>query len=340
MPNESPPDTVSTNELSTNQSPHLPPVADAEAGERLDRWLSTHLPDVSRTRLKVLIEEGRVSVNGATLADASARVKPGNVICLSIPPARPADPEAQSIPLDILYEDQDVIVLNKPSGLVVHPAPGSPDQTLVNALLAHCGDSLSGIGGVKRPGIVHRLDKDTSGIMVVAKNDEAHHALASQFEAHTIARAYLALVWGTPNPLKGEIEGNIGRSPTNRKKMAIVSHGGKWALTRYQVKRSFAQGALSLVECRLATGRTHQIRVHMTAKGHPLVGDQTYGGGSKASRTRLLSPEVKVSITQFPRQALHAALLGFTHPITGQKMEFTQDLPQDLSDLMAVLDTL
>lgn len=324
----------------TPSSPPLPPVADSDAGERLDRWLSRQLPDMSRTRLKALIEEGRVSLNGASLADPSARVKPGNVIALSVPAARPAEPEAQDIPLDILYEDRDLIVLNKPPGLVVHPAPGSPDQTLVNALLAHCGDSLSGIGGVKRPGIVHRLDKDTSGIMVVAKNDEAHHALAQQFEAHTIARAYLALVWGTPNPAKGEIEGNIGRSPSNRKKMAIVGSGGKWALTRYAVKRIFAQGALSLVECRLATGRTHQIRVHMTSKGHPLVGDQTYGGGLKSSRTRSLPPPVKARISEFPRQALHATLLGFAHPIGGQWLEFNQPLPKDLAGLVTFLDSV
>ncbi len=325
---------------SSPSAPSLPPVLEADAGTRLDRWLAVQLPDVSRTRLKSLIEDGCVTVNGASLADPSARVKPGNLIAIAIPEARPAEPEAQSIPLDILYEDRDLIVLNKPAGLVVHPAPGSPDQTLVNALLAHCGDSLSGIGGVKRPGIVHRLDKDTSGIMVAAKNDEAHNGLAKQFEDHSIARAYLALVWGTPNPSKGEIEGNIGRSPTNRKKMAIVSHGGKWALTRYQVKKVFAQGALSLVECRLATGRTHQIRVHMTSRGHPLVGDQTYGGGAKSSRTRSLPVAAKDYITHFPRQALHAELLGFAHPLSGKWLEFNQPLPKDLADLVTFLDSI
>ena len=318
--------------------PDFSPVRDDEAGMRLDVWLSRRAPALSRTRVKALIEDGQACIDDNTLADPSARVKPRQRISLSIPDARPAEPEAQDIPLTILYEDGDLIVLDKPAGLVVHPAPGSPDQTLVNALLGHCGNDLSGIGGVRRPGIVHRLDKDTSGVMVVAKTDLAHHGLARQFEDHSIDRAYLALVWGTPSPTSGEIEGAIGRSPANRKKMAVVTHGGKYALTRYKVLRVLAGGALSLVECRLATGRTHQIRVHMTTKGHPLIGDTVYGGGATATRLRPLDPELRDPVKAFPRQALHARLLGFNHPRTGAAMRFETPIPNDFAYLMDRLE--
>jgi len=316
----------------------LPPVAADEAGQRLDRWLSTHLPDLSRTRIKALIESGGAQADGAALSDASAKVKAGMAISLTVPDSTPPIPVGQDIPLDILYEDDDLIVLNKPPGLVVHPAPGSPDRTLVNALLAHCGQDLSGIGGVKRPGIVHRLDKDTSGIMVVAKNDMAHHGLAKQFECHSIDRAYLALVWGCPSPSSGVIEGAIGRSPTNRKKMAVVARGGKSALTRYKVVRPLLGGAVSLVECRLATGRTHQIRVHLTSIGHPLIGDDTYGGGGRPSRVTPLPAAVKDRLTSFHRQALHAFILGFDHPRTGEHLIFEQEIPMDLTGLIFFLD--
>ena len=319
----------------------LPPVTDDEAGQRLDRWLSQHMPDMSRTRLQAVIEQGGVRLaDGTALGDASAKVRAGTEITLTVPDSAPATPEAQAIPLDIVYEDADLIVLNKPVGLVVHPAPGSPDLTLVNALLAHCGDDLSGVGGVRRPGIVHRLDKDTSGIMVVAKNDLAHHGLAQQFEVHSIDRAYLALVWGCPKPFKGEVQGAIGRSPVNRKKMAIVKNGGKSALTHYAVVKTFCGGALALVECRLATGRTHQIRVHMTSLGHPLVGDSTYGGGPKAARTKGLPPQVKARLLDFERQALHAAILGFNHPRSGDHLIFNQVLAPDLADLIKFLETV
>ncbi|MEW5727162.1 MAG: RluA family pseudouridine synthase, partial [Pseudomonadota bacterium] len=237
------------------------------------------------------------------------------------------------------YEDDDLIVVDKPPGLVVHPAPGSPDRTLVNALLAHCGESLSGIGGVRRPGIVHRIDKDTSGLMVAAKNDRAHAGLSAQFAAHTLERAYKAVVWGLPIPREGIIEGDIGRSPNDRKKMAIVTSGGKHALTRYRVVRPYAGGAVSLVECRLATGRTHQIRVHMTSIGHPLVGDQTYGR-PRAARTRGLPPEARDRLASFPRQALHAYLLGFSHPSSGQNMIFESDMPSDINLLLKFLEPL
>lgn len=317
---------------------HAPePVLAEETGTRLDKWLSERLPDLSRTRVKALIDGGMVRMNGQTIADASARVKPGQTFEVTVPPDAPAEPEPQAMDLTIIYEDDDLIVIDKPAGLVVHPAPGSPDHTLVNALLAHCGDSLSGIGGVRRPGIVHRLDKDTSGLMVAAKNDRAHASLSAQFAAHTLDRAYQAVVWGLPSPSQGEITGNIGRSPHDRKKMALLPSGGKTALTRYKVLRSFAHGAVSLVECRLATGRTHQIRVHMTSQGHPLVGDQTYGR-QRSQRLKPLSPEARDRLFSFPRQALHAYLLGFSHPSTGERLSFERGIAYDINALLKFLE--
>lgn len=315
------------------------PVTSEEAGQRLDKWLSARLPDLSRTRIKSLIEQGLVTSAGATIADASAKVKAGQDFAVAVPPDAPAEPEAQEIALTVVYEDGDLIVIDKPAGMVVHPAPGSPDQTLVNALLAHCGDSLSGIGGVRRPGIVHRIDKDTSGLLVVAKNDRAHHALSEQFATHSLERAYKALVWGMPNPPQGDIEGAIGRSPQDRKKMAIVSHGGKHAHTRYRAVRPFASGTVSLVECRLSTGRTHQIRVHMTSIGHPLVGDQTYGR-SRAAKLKAIPESCRSLLATFPRQALHAYLLGFTHPSTGEVVRFESELPSDISTLVSFLENI
>ena len=314
-------------------------VTTDEAGSRLDKWLSARLPDLSRTRIKGLIDDDRVSTAGQTITDASARVKPGQRFVVAIPPERPADPLPQAMDLSVAYEDADLIVIDKPPGLVVHPAPGSPDHTLVNALLAHCGESLSGIGGVKRPGIVHRIDKDTSGLLVVAKNDCAHHGLAEQFAAHSLERVYRALVWGVPMPAQGEIHGNIGRSPLDRKKMAIVSHGGKPALTRYRVLRSFAGGAASLVECRLATGRTHQIRVHMTSIGNPLVGDQTYGR-ARPAKVKHLPDQARLALLAFPRQALHASVLGFTHPKNGVMLKFESTLPHDFNELISLLEAI
>jgi 23S rRNA pseudouridine1911/1915/1917 synthase len=315
------------------------PVSPEEAGQRLDKWLSARLPDLSRTRIKSLIEQGLVTSAQATIADASSKVKAGQEVTVAVPPDQPAEPQPQEIALTVVYEDDDLIVIDKPAGMVVHPAPGSPDQTLVNALLAHCGESLSGIGGVKRPGIVHRIDKDTSGLLVVAKNDRAHHALSEQFASHSLERAYKALVWGMPTPPSGEIEGAIGRSPQDRKKMAIVSHGGKHAHTRYRTIRTFASGTLCLVECRLSTGRTHQIRVHMTSIGHPLVGDQTYGR-SRAAKLKAIPEEARQLLAAFPRQALHAYLLGFTHPTSGEVVRFESELPRDIMTLMAFLETL
>jgi 23S rRNA pseudouridine1911/1915/1917 synthase len=242
------------------------------------------------------------------------------------------------MPLDVRYEDDDLLVLDKPPGLVVHPAPGSPTGTLVNALLAHCGASLSGIGGVRRPGIVHRLDKDTSGLMVVAKNDDAHRSLAAQFGTRKVTRAYRAIVWGTPSPPEGTISGNIGRSVRDRKKMAVVDKGGKPAVTRYKVVRKLGTKA-SLIECRLETGRTHQIRVHLAMIRHPVIGDGTYGGGAAAAR-RMSAPGLAETVTALGHQALDAYRLGFTHPRTGERLEFVKEMPSFMSSLAATLELI
>jgi len=322
----------------TNSRHYAPePVSPDEAGQRLDKWLAARLPDLSRSRIKGLIEDGRVSLDGATIADPSGRVKPGQSYQVCVPPDAPAIPEAQEIALSVVHEDEDLIVIDKPPGLVVHPAPGNLDFTLVNALLAHCGESLAGIGGVRRPGIVHRLDKDTSGLLVAAKTDLAHRGLSEQFAAHTLERAYRALVWGVPSPSAGEIAGNIGRNPRDRKTMAIVAGGGKTALTRYRVVQTYAGGIVSLVECRLATGRTHQIRVHMTSIGHSLVGDKTYGR-VRAGRMASLPEEVRAALTAFPRQALHAFLLGFQHPTKGCSLRFESAIPPDINALIKILE--
>ena len=241
--------------------------------------------------------------------------------------------------LDVVYEDADIIVIDKPAGMVVHPAPGNPDRTLVNALIAHCGASLTGVGGVRRPGIVHRLDKDTSGLMVAAKSDAAHRGLVEQFAARSVERVYTALVWGRPEPAQDEISGNIGRSPRNRKKMAVLHRGGRPAATRYRVRKSYAGGAASLVECRLLTGRTHQIRVHLTERGHPIIGDRTYGRPDGRRRTAL--PEAaRHAALAMERQALHAETLGFQHPGTGEALRFESDLPPDIKSLKSSLETL
>jgi 23S rRNA pseudouridine1911/1915/1917 synthase len=311
-------------------------IADSQAGERLDRALAAARPELSRSRIKALIEQGHLLLGGATIKDPALRVKPGQVFALEIPPAAEAAPQGQAIALSIVYEDDDLIVIDKPAGMVVHPAPGNPDNTLVNALIAHCGESLSGIGGERRPGIVHRIDKDTSGLIVAAKNDAAHKALSAAFAAHDIERAYLCLVWGVPSPAAGTVEGNIGRHPVDRKRMAVVSRGGKHAVTHYRVLKRFGLGA-ALVECRLETGRTHQIRVHMTKLGHPLIGDATYGKPTPARRARL-APEARKAAEAFPRQALHAALLGFDHPRTGRHLRWQSESPADFRRLERSLE--
>jgi 23S rRNA pseudouridine1911/1915/1917 synthase len=304
----------------------------AEAGRRVDRLIADRLPALSRSRVKLLIETGRAAIDGATITNPSFRVKPGNRVMIDVPAPIDDHPAAQAIDLAIVHEDDDLVVLDKPPGMVVHPAPGNPDLTLVNALLAHCGDSLAGIGGVRRPGIVHRIDKDTSGLMVVAKTDLAHAALSAAFAGRTIERAYLAVVWGMPSPREGIIDQPIGRSPTNRKKMAVVATG-KPAITAYRVVRPLGATA-ALVECRLKTGRTHQIRVHMTSIGHPLVGDPVYGKVPPGLRR---SGEAGAAVV-FPRQALHARLLGFDHPRTGAHLRFESVIPEDLAELIADLE--
>jgi 23S rRNA pseudouridine1911/1915/1917 synthase len=324
-------------EIATSEQPP-PMTAEAEdAGERLDRFLARRLAGFSRSRLKNLIEAGQVSAGGATLSDPSHRVKPGQSYTLILPEVVAARPAGQAMDLAIVFEDGDLIVVDKPAGMVVHPAPGNPDRTLVNALIAHCGDSLSGIGGEKRPGIVHRLDKDTCGLIVAAKNDATHHALAADFAARRIERIYQAVVWGIPLPREGEIEGAIGRHPVDRKRMAVVKRGGKAALTRYRTIRALGPGA-SLVECRLATGRTHQIRVHLAASGHPLLGDPVYGRETAERRTRL-SAAGQAALAGFRRQALHAGILGFLHPRTGERLHFESPLPTDLRTLISALET-
>ncbi|HWB51374.1 MAG TPA: RluA family pseudouridine synthase [Stellaceae bacterium] len=304
------------------------------AGERLDRALQRQLPELSRSRLKQLILSGEVSHDGNVIRDPALKVRAGQTFVVILPEPEDATPQAQAIPLDIRFEDAHLIVIDKPAGLVVHPAPGNPDGTLVNALIAHCGGSLAGIGGVRRPGIVHRLDKDTSGLMVVAKTEAAHHALSRDFAARRISRAYAAAVWGVPLPAEGEIAGNIGRSMTDRKKMAVVGAArGKPAVTRYKVERVFADRA-ALLECRLLTGRTHQIRVHLAERGHPLIGDPVYGG--RAGR-RFAKDHPAIA---FRRQALHARHLGFAHPATGEPLAFDSDLPADMKSLLASLEGL
>jgi 23S rRNA pseudouridine1911/1915/1917 synthase len=311
-------------------------VAPDEAGERLDRVLARNHQELSRARIQSLIEGGRLIAGGATITDANYRVKPGERLTLKIPPARPARPEPQDIPLRIAYEDDHLLVVDKPAGLVVHPAAGNPDGTLVNALIAHCGESLSGIGGERRPGIVHRLDKDTSGLMVVAKTDGAHIGLSNALSARTLTREYNALLWGVPDPRDGEIEGDIGRSRRNRKKMDVLREGGKAALTRYWVERAYGRVA-SLVACRLATGRTHQIRVHMTHIGHPVVGDPLYGGRHQAL-TETLPVELQEKLAGFRRQALHARRIAFHHPATNEVIDLQSPLPDDMAALVDSLE--
>ena len=312
-------------------------VKDAFAGNRLDKFLAESFAEHSRSRIKSLIIDGYVTTAGAKVTDPSRRVKPGEKFTVSLPALKPAIPVGQDIELNIIYEDFDLIIIDQPAGLVVHPAPGNPDRTLVNALIAHCGDSLSGIGGEVRPGIVHRLDKDTSGLMVAAKNDIAHRGLAAQFSDHSLDRAYKAVVWGVPKAKAGKIEGNIGRNPRNRKKMAVVKHGGKYALTHYQVEQRIGgcnEKWASLIECRLATGRTHQIRVHLTSIGHPIIGDPIYGSKDAKKLGNNVSETFQDAVNNLNRQALHAFLIGFIHPVSGQKISFKSPLPRDILTLL------
>lgn len=305
------------------------------AGARLDKWLAEAIPELSRSRLKGLIETGAVTIAGKVARDPAYRLRSGQSVRLRLPAPVDAVPLPQGMNLDIAFEDEYLIVVNKPVGLVVHPAPGNLDRTLVNALLAHCGDSLAGIGGVRRPGIVHRIDKDTSGLLVAAKTGVAHAGLSSQFAAHSIERNYDALVWGVPQPASGQIVGAIGRSRHNRKKMAVLQRGGKAAETGYRTMKAFGNIAAH-VRCRLKTGRTHQIRVHMASIGNPLIGDAVYGA-SRRRTLRGLPPELAEALSAFPRQALHAMTLGFVHPVTGEVMRFEAAPPEDFAALRAAL---
>jgi 23S rRNA pseudouridine1911/1915/1917 synthase len=316
--------------------------ADTE-GQRLDVVLTRALPGLSRARLQALIHAGAVGrADGTTIEGASLRVKPGEVYVVQVPAAVDPEPKGEDIALDIVHEDKAVVVLNKPAGLVVHPATGHQTGTLVNALIAHCGASLSGIGGVRRPGIVHRLDKDTSGLLVVAKTDAAHQSLSEQFAAHgadgRLERGYAALVWGVLTPTAGRIATSIGRKAHDRTRMAVVrEEHGRASATRYEVVQAFPGDApTTLVRCTLETGRTHQVRVHMTHIGHPLLGDATYGTGFK-TRIAKLGPKSQAALASLGRQALHAELLAFEHPTSGKPMRFEAALPADMATLIARL---
>ncbi len=317
---------------------HILKLGPRDKGARADRRLAEHLKDkgITRTRLQQLMSEGLVTLNGRPLDQPSRRLPAGGEVIVSVPPPADAVPKPEAIPLDIVYEDEHLVVVDKPAGLVVHPAPGHGTGTLVHALLHHCGDSLSGIGGVLRPGIVHRLDKDTTGLIVVAKRDEAHWRLQRMFARHDIERVYIAFVHGAPEPAKGRIEAPIARHPRHRVKMAVVP-GGKLAVTDYAVEEVFhrpdGKPMAARVRCTLHTGRTHQVRVHMAHLGHPLIGDPLYGGRRRWPRgdNRLQT------VAAFPRQALHACVLGFAHPITGRDLRFESALPADLADLAGTL---
>jgi 23S rRNA pseudouridine1911/1915/1917 synthase len=318
----------------------------SEAGDqRVDRFLASRLETLSRSRIQALIKSGHLSDPRGTIRDPGARVKPGDTLTLAIPPPEPATPEPQRLALDVLYEDADLIVIDKPAGLVVHPAAGHASGTLVNALIAHCGDSLSGIGGVMRPGIVHRLDKDTTGLLVVAKSDVAHRGLAEQFASHgadgRLERAYVAFAWGEFVPIRGTIDAPLARSTQNRTKIAVTRPGlGRHARTHYQVIETYpgSDGRIvaSQVRLELETGRTHQIRVHLAHIGHPLMGDATYGAGFAASARRL-GEGAQGALSRLGRQALHAALLAFEHPVTGRVLRFESPLPNDLQLLRTEL---
>jgi len=318
-------------------------VGEAEAGERLDRVLAAHVTALSRTRLKALVLAGRVAVGGRTICDPGHHVNAGDRLTVAVPPPEEAEPRAESIPLAIVHEDDDLIIIDKPKGLVVHPAAGNRTGTLVNALIAHCGPSLSGIGGVKRPGIVHRLDKDTTGLMVIAKNDRAHRALAAQFADHgrsgPLERGYLAFVWGVPDRPRGTIDKPLGRHPQARERMAIRPDG-RPAVTHWEVLERYTgtdgKPVASLLACRLETGRTHQIRVHLAAIGHPLLGDEVYGAGFRTKVARL--PEAaRAALQALGRQALHAYLLGVEHPTSGEQLTYRSALPSDLDVLRRTL---
>jgi 23S rRNA pseudouridine1911/1915/1917 synthase len=317
-----------------------PPEA---AGQRLDRFLAARpeimAAHISRSRIKALIDSGHVAVGGVAMRDPAKKLTAGDAVSLDVPPPAPAEPAPESIALDIVHEDDQLVVIDKPAGLVVHPASGHETGTLVNALIAHCGASLSGVGGVRKPGIVHRIDKDTTGLLVVAKTDAAHHRLAALFADHgrtlSLTREYLAFVWGVPDRAHGTVETFLGRHATQREKMAVTTEPrGREAITHWEKVEDY--GVAALLRCQLETGRTHQIRVHMAHIGHPLIGDATYGAGFKTKVAKL--PEAaRATVEKLGRQALHAATLGFEHPRTREEMLFESELPEDLQALRAAL---
>ncbi len=347
-------DGIVTSGNSSSASGHI--VDEAGAGFRLDRFLASRIETLSRARLQELIRTGRVTANGRPVTDPSVKVRAGQSFEVEVPPVEPYTLAGEPIALSVVYEDDSLIVIDKPAGLVVHPGAGNLNGTLVNALIAHCGKSLSGIGGVARPGIVHRLDKDTSGLMVVAKTDAAHRGLAKQFADHgrtgDLRRQYIALVWGEPQPRAGRIETRIARHPTSRTKMAVVGGGGgRIASTRYETEQTYRlppsspKGlrnnplSLSVIRCTLETGRTHQVRVHMAHIGTPIAGDSVYGAGF-ASKAQALPHEAAGALNRLGRQALHAATLWFRHPVTGKLLKFESDLPPDLANLCETFETL
>ncbi|MFN3891544.1 MAG: RluA family pseudouridine synthase [Beijerinckiaceae bacterium] len=324
-------------------------VSDEEGGSRLDRFLALQADAaaeaLSRTRIRALIDEGKVTLDGKPAVDPGRKLRPGQLVGIEVPEAAPAEPVGEDIPLVVPYEDEHLIVIDKPAGLVVHPAAGHESGTLVNALIAHCGASLSGVGGVKRPGIVHRLDKDTSGLLVVAKTDAAHQGLAALFADHgrtlPLVREYRALVWGVPSRMRGTVDAPIGRHGTHRDRQAIV-HGerGRDAVTHWQVEETFpgkdGEPVAALIACQLETGRTHQIRVHMAHIGHPVMGDPVYATGFRTKGVRL-KDDARAALEALGRQALHAARLGFEHPATGAELEFESELPADMQRLLEAL---
>lgn len=331
-------------------TPYQLDVDNDHAGARLDKFLAAQLPDISRARLQGLIEEGAVSRAGKPFSNSSYKVKTGESYTLTVPEVKALDLTPANIKLDVIYEDADILILNKPVGMTVHPAAGTKEDTLVHALLGHCGDSLSGIGGVARPGIVHRIDKETSGLLAIAKNDAAHQHLSAQLKDHSMARSYVAFCWGAPNPHAGTVDAPLARNPRQRKQMAVVE-GGRHAITHYTTETVYrAPGAItplaSKITCNLETGRTHQIRVHMAHAKCPLIGDPVYGPGTKTKLNRLASSgtrmpeELIATLNLLHRQALHAYKLELTHPKTEELMTFLCPLPVDLTTLENALDTL
>jgi 23S rRNA pseudouridine1911/1915/1917 synthase len=316
---------------------HILSVGESDKGLRLDKFIATKVPDISRTRIKTIIENGNVLLSGQNITDSAYRVKSGDEIEMEVPEAVDSDMRAnEEIKLNIVYEDDEFLVIDKQAGLTVHPGAGNHDETMANALMAYCGDTLSGVGGVARPGIVHRLDKDTSGLILVAKTDRAHTSLSEQIAERTAQRSYLAVVWGVPKPHVGTFESNIARNPKNRLKMSIVEEGGRVAITHYTVKKIYGVGLASLVECRLQTGRTHQIRLHMSEAGHPLIGDPLYGRRN-SNNLKTLPEALRQYLQHFKRQALHSYKLGVEHPVTDDYIELKSELPEDISQLIKLL---